>query len=103
MTNREAIQRLKNLINSVPSHIIIEALGKGIEALEFMDREWDRGILENWYIDSVSADDDPVWTKEHIDELCNDFHLIPKKVDEMGKEGTGKRIYDDFMKSFKRL
>lgn len=81
MTNREAIQRLKNLIRSAPSHIIIEALGKGIEALEFMDREWDRVTIENWYIDSVGKEDEPVWTEAHIDELCNDFHLIPKGDD----------------------
>lgn len=102
MTNREAIQLLKDLIRRAPSHIIIEALGKGIEALEFMGREWDRGLLENWYIDSVIEEDEPVWTTDHLDELCNDFHLILKDVDEMGKEGAGKRIYDDFMKAIKR-
>ena len=34
--------------------------------------------LMDWYINSVSPDDKPVWTEEHIDELLNDFYVIPK-------------------------
>ena len=37
-----------------------------------------RGILSDWYIYSV-GDKKPVWTEEHLDELFNDFYLIPKE------------------------
>ena len=37
-----------------------------------------RGILSDWYIYSVS-NKQPVWTEEHLDELFNDFYLIPKE------------------------
>ncbi len=36
------------------------------------------GYLQDWYISSVSADDEPVWTEAHIEELANDFIVIPK-------------------------
>lgn len=42
------------------------------------DAAYDSGTLHNWYIDSVSGEDVPVWTDEHIDELMNDFYVIPK-------------------------
>ena len=36
------------------------------------------GYLTDWYISSVDSTDSPVWTEEHISELCNDFYIIPK-------------------------
>ena len=48
-------------------------------------KAWDEGIVNDWYIASV-FDDPPVWTDEHISELCKDFYLI-KKTD---KEDDGK-------------
>lgn len=36
------------------------------------------GYLQDWYISSVSADDEPVWTEAHIEKLANDFIVIPK-------------------------
>lgn len=42
------------------------------------DTAYDSGTLHNWYIDSVSENDSPVWTEEHIDELINDFYIIPR-------------------------
>lgn len=38
----------------------------------------DFGTLVDWYISSVSPDDTPVWTEEHIEELLNNFYVIPK-------------------------
>ena len=38
----------------------------------------DEGYLYDWYIHSVS-DDEPLWTEAHIEELFNDFILIPKE------------------------
>lgn len=34
--------------------------------------------LVDWYINSVSNCDTPVWTSEHIKELLNDFYVVPK-------------------------
>ena len=35
------------------------------------------GILTDWYINSVSDQDEPKWTPEHLEELLNDFYVIP--------------------------
>lgn len=37
-----------------------------------------RGVLFDWYISSV-GDEEPVWTEEYLDELFNDFYLIPRE------------------------
>ncbi|MBQ2289700.1 MAG: hypothetical protein II249_03410 [Bacteroidaceae bacterium] len=46
---------------------------------EYINRETavDTGYLSDWYISSV-GDEPPVWTDAHIDELLNDFIVIPK-------------------------
>lgn len=41
------------------------------------DTAYDAGTLSDWYISSVD-DSDPIWTDPHIDELVNDFYVIPK-------------------------
>ena len=50
------------------------ALSKYIDC----EAAYDYATLEDWYINSVSDTDNPVWTTEHLEELLNDFHLIPK-------------------------
>lgn len=35
----------------------------------------DEGYLSDWYNSAVSD----VWSAEHIEELCNDFYVIPKR------------------------
>ena len=47
---------------------------------EYIDKSEavDEGYLQDWYISSVSEDDEPVWTEAHIEELANDFIVIPK-------------------------
>ena len=44
----------------------------------------DIGYLYDWYISSV-MNDEPVWTEAHIEELCNDFIIIPKPLQEIHK------------------
>lgn len=46
---------------------------------EYISREAavDAGYLSDWYISSVGVEP-PVWTDAHIDELLNDFLVIPK-------------------------
>ena len=47
---------------------------------EYIEREaaYDMDTLYDWYISSVSENDNPVWTEEHLEELLNDFYVIPK-------------------------
>lgn len=45
-----------------------------------LDNSWGEGILQDWYIYSVNPDDEPQWTEAHIEELCNDFYVIPKET-----------------------
>ena len=47
---------------------------------EYIEREnaYDYETLEDWFINSVSNTDSPIWTKEHLKELINDFYVIPK-------------------------
>lgn len=40
---------------------------------------WNEGTLQDWYIASVD-DTPPIWTPEHISELCEDFYVIPKEA-----------------------
>lgn len=39
----------------------------------------DENYLQSWYQTSISEEQPPVWTEEHLDELYKDFYLIPKK------------------------
>ena len=34
--------------------------------------------LQNWFQDSIDETKDPIWTDQHLEELFNDFYLIPK-------------------------
>lgn len=43
------------------------------------------GYLYDWYIASVT-DAEPVWTEAHLEELCNDFIIIPKPEPYKGVE-----------------
>lgn len=46
---------------------------------EYLSKEAavDSSYLSDWYISSV-GNESPIWTDEHIDELLNDFIVIPK-------------------------
>ena len=51
------------------------------EIKEYLEREsYDHATLADWYISSVS-NETPVWTEEHIEELLNDFYIIPREVE----------------------
>lgn len=56
----------------------------------------DEGTLYDWYIASVTADYDPVWTDEHIEDLCNDFLMIPKDTPTFDPVRHGKWIEKHF-------
>lgn len=38
-----------------------------------------REYLGDWYQQSIDETQPPIWTDEHLDELYNDFYLIPKR------------------------
>ena len=40
----------------------------------------DMGYLQDWYQNSIDATQEPVWTDKHLEELFEDFWLIPKKI-----------------------
>ena len=44
-----------------------------------IDKAWGFNILCDWYINSIDETDPPCWTPEHIDELTDDFYVIPKR------------------------
>lgn len=44
------------------------------------DDAWGEGTLQDWYLNSIENATPPVWTEEHIAELCNDFIVIPKNA-----------------------
>lgn len=51
----------------------------------------DIATLADWYIASVGGEE-PVWTDAHIEELVNDFYVIPKDV-KMVETNTVKSGY----------
>lgn len=45
-----------------------------------IDDAWDGGTLQDWYMNSIDNTIPPIWTEEHISELCDDFIVIPKNA-----------------------
>lgn len=67
------------------------------------DTAYNAGTLSDWYISSVD-DSDPIWTDAHIDELVNDFYVIPKDTPVVdaapvvhGRWSKEMRFTEDFM------
>lgn len=52
--------------------------GKDEKRLVDLEKAMDESTLYDWYVTSVTQKDTPVWTGEHIEELLNDFYVIPK-------------------------
>ena len=63
-----SFEELKKTLNNAPAVDAVEVVQK--EAVDY-------GYLADWYIRSVT-NDPPVWTEEHIEEIFNDFYLVPK-------------------------
>ena len=53
-------------------------VGKYEKRLVDLEKAMDKSTLYDWYVTSVKQKDTPVWTGEHIEELLNDFYVIPK-------------------------
>ena len=43
-----------------------------------LDKAVDIGYLGDWYQSSIDTTVPPIWTDEHLEELCKDFIVIPK-------------------------
>lgn len=61
-----------------------------------LDKAVDIGYLGDWYQSSIDTTVPPVWTNEHLEELCNDFIIIPKDTESANVEEVrhGKWIDD---------
>ena len=46
--------------------------------VEVKEAAVDIGYLSDWYQNSIDDTKPPVWTDEHLEELTNDFIIIPK-------------------------
>lgn len=42
------------------------------------DKQVGIGYLSDWYQSSIDDTKPPIWTDEHLEELANDFIVIPK-------------------------
>lgn len=63
-------------------------VGKYEKRLVDLEKAMDESTLYDWYVTSVVQKDTPVWTEEHIEELLNDFYVIPKEAEtELEKRG----------------
>lgn len=38
---------------------------------------YDMNILQDWYQNSIDSSEPPIWTDEHLEELIQDFYLLP--------------------------
>lgn len=56
-------------------------VGKYEKRLVDLEKAMDESTLYDWYVTSVKQKDTPVWTGEHIEELLNDFYVIPKEAE----------------------
>lgn len=45
----------------------------------FTENAVDISYLSDWYRNSVNPNDEPIWTDAHLEELLNDFYVIPKQ------------------------
>lgn len=61
---------------------MLEAFKAGAKWADEHPDAIDMNYLSCWYQDSVDETQEPIWTDKHIEELFNDFYLIPKDIEE---------------------
>ena len=74
----EELKRYKDLEERGRLLVLPCKVGKYEKRLVDLEKAMDKSALYDWYITSVSLKDEPVWTDRHIEELLNDFYVIPK-------------------------
>lgn len=55
-----------------------DAFAEGAQWADTHPNAIDFAYLQNWYQDSIDETREPIWTDKHLEELFNDFYLIPK-------------------------
>ena len=62
---------------------------------EFLEQEaYDHATLADWYISSVD-NTPPIWTEAHIEELINDFYIIPRDFEIKPLDYLNVRLTDE--------
>lgn len=79
----EELKRYKDLEEQGRLLVLPCKVGKYEKRLVDLEKAMDKSTLYDWYITSVSPEDEPVWTDRHIEELLNDFYVIPKEAEEV--------------------
>lgn len=78
----EELKRYRDLEEQGRLLVLPCKVGKYEKRLVDLEKAMDKSTLCDWYITSVSQKDEPVWTDRHIEELLNDFYIIPKDKEE---------------------
>ena len=76
----EELKRYRDLEEQGRLLVLPCKVGKYEKRLVDLEKAMDESTLCDWYITSVSPKDEPVWTDRHIEELLNDFYVIPKEA-----------------------
>ena len=74
----EELKRYRDLEEQGRLLVLPCGAGKDEKRLVDLEKAMDKSTLCDWYITSVSPKNEPVWTYRHIEELLNDFYIIPK-------------------------
>ena len=84
----EELKRYRDLEEQGRLLVLPCKVGKYEKRLVDLEKAMDESTLYDWYVTSVKQKDTPVWTEEHIEELLNDFYVIPKEAEtELEKRG----------------
>lgn len=76
----EELKRYRDLEEQGKLLVLPCKAGEYEKRLVDLYKAMDESTLCDWYINSVSPEDEPVWTDRHIEELLNDFYVIPKEA-----------------------
>ena len=77
----EELKRYRDLEKQGRLLVLPCKVGKYEKRLVDLEKAMDESTLYDWYVTSVKQKDTPVWTGEHIEELLNDFYVIPKEAE----------------------
>lgn len=86
ITKQQLISKLENATNKIninnnvtikgdTLYTIIEVLKNDYSKKDMVSEDY----LQNWYIDSIGNTTTPVWTPNHLEELCRDFNIYVKE------------------------
>lgn len=56
---------------------VIDGMAEGKK--QILSKAYSESTLIDWFISSIDETVPPIWTEEHIAELCKDFYVIPKE------------------------